>query len=240
MPEVMLLPTRLVAHRMILVTQGEGKLCFDGNMINIARGNLIFGFEGENLFMSEIHDTVYMYVDFSGTRASELFSRFNINRLCRCFGGFDGIIPFWEENLSRASESTLDLTAESLLLHAFSRLNISNGQFDDLINQVIEITEERFTDADLSLAVIANELSYNAKYLSHQFKQKAGVNYSEYLRSVRIRYAVSLFDRGLYSIKNVALLSGFSDPLYFSNVFKKSMGYSPKEYISIKNQESRR
>ncbi|MDD6478723.1 MAG: AraC family transcriptional regulator [Oscillospiraceae bacterium] len=33
------------------------------------------------------------------------------------------------------------------------------------------------------------------------------------------------------SIKNVALLSGFTDPLYFSTVFKNKTGSSPKTYI---------
>ena len=53
---------------------------------------------------------------------------------------------------------------------------------------------------------------------------------SEYLRTVRIKHAVMLFDHGLDSVKNVALLSGFSDPLYFSSVFKAEVGISPKEY----------
>jgi AraC-like DNA-binding protein len=57
-----------------------------------------------------------------------------------------------------------------------------------------------------------------------------GVSYTDYLRSLRLKFAVSLFDRGLDSVKNVALLSGFTDPLYFSTVFKKHIGLSPKEY----------
>ena len=88
-------------------------------------------------------------------------------------------------------------------------------------------------DLNLQLAsAIAEELAYNAKYLSHAFKEKMQMTYSEYLRSLRIKYAISLFDHGIDSIKNVALLSGFIDPLYFSNVFKKSVGTSPKTYIS--------
>ena len=57
-----------------------------------------------------------------------------------------------------------------------------------------------------------------------------GVTYSEYLRDLRIKYAVSLLNEGLDSIKNVALLSGFADPLYFSNIFKKTIGISPRKY----------
>ncbi|MBQ9769648.1 MAG: helix-turn-helix transcriptional regulator, partial [Clostridia bacterium] len=54
--------------------------------------------------------------------------------------------------------------------------------------------------------------------------------YSEYLRTIRIKYAVSLFNHGIDSVKNVALLSGFSDPLYFSTIFRKEIGVTPTEY----------
>ena len=64
------------------------------------------------------------------------------------------------------------------------------------------------------------------------------VNYSEYLRSIRMKYAISLFELGISSVKNVALLSGYSDPLYFSNSFKKTVGISPKDYISKQKDKS--
>ena len=48
---------------------------------------------------------------------------------------------------------------------------------------------------------------------------------------LRIKYAVSLLEHGIGSVKNVAFLSGFSDPMYFSTVFKKVVGVSPKDYM---------
>ena len=56
------------------------------------------------------------------------------------------------------------------------------------------------------------------------------ISYSEYLRSFRLKHAISLFELGLSSVKNVAILSGFSDPLYFSTIFKKYIGISPKDF----------
>ncbi|MBQ7090968.1 MAG: helix-turn-helix transcriptional regulator, partial [Clostridia bacterium] len=103
-----------------------------------------------------------------------------------------------------------------------------------VINRVIAFSEKRFTDPALSLATLAEELGYNAKYLSHLFKERMGLGYAEYLRSLRVKFAVSLFDHGIDSVKNVAALSGFSDPLYFSTVFKKTVGVSPKEYKNKK------
>jgi two-component system response regulator YesN len=64
------------------------------------------------------------------------------------------------------------------------------------------------------------------------------VSYSEYLRSIRFKYSISLFELGLSSVKNVALLSGFTDPLYFSNAFKKEVGISPKEFIQRISQKN--
>jgi len=65
------------------------------------------------------------------------------------------------------------------------------------------------------------------------------VGYTEYLRNIRLKYAVSLLNHGIESVKNIAFLSGFSDPLYFSNVFKKAFGMSPKDYRkkTSQNQE---
>ena len=64
-------------------------------------------------------------------------------------------------------------------------------------------------------------------------------SYTEYLRMLRLKYAISLLEHGLDSVKNVAILSGFSDPLYFSTVFKKSIGCSPKEYAERHCRKSR-
>ena len=93
------------------------------------------------------------------------------------------------------------------------------------------MTEKHFRDPKLSLEQIAKKIGYNPKYLSHYFKKKMNVSYSEYLRLFRFKYAISLFELGISSVKNVALLSGFSDPLYFSNAFKKAIGISPKDFI---------
>ena len=172
-----------------------------------------------------------MYIDFSGVRAAELLRRFDITPANRKFEGLDGLIPLWTESLSRAVEQTIDLAAESMLLYSFSRLSGYSSKDNGLVSRILEISEESFRDSTLSLSGIADALSYNPKYLSHLFKEKMGVGYSEYLRSLRIKYAISLFDHGIDSVKNVSILSGFSDPLYFSAVFKKDVGVSPSEYI---------
>ena len=222
----------LKENRAILVINGSGEFVFNGKKLAFSVGTLAFGFKNESFSVPFSSDgTQYIYISFDGGRADELFRRFDIQAANRCFTGLDSIIPHWIESLERANELTVDLAAESVLLYTFSRLFGSAVQSSGIVGKMISETEERFNDPMLSLSVLAEELSYNSKYLSHVFKEKMGIGYSEYLRETRIKFARSLLDRGLDSVKNVALLSGFNDPLYFSSVFKKTMGMSPLSYV---------
>lgn len=220
----------LTHHRAMLITSGDGVVTFDSQKNAVAKGTLVFGFAGERLAAVGSEDFRYTYVSFLGERSDELFRRFGINRHTRAFHGFEGLVPLWQESISRASDENVDLAAESMLLYAISRLRADTVERNNIINKVASITEDCFTDSGLSITSIASELGYNEKYVSHVFKEKMGVSYSEYLRNIRLKYAVSLLEHGIDSVKNVAFLSGFSDPLYFSSVFKKALGISPKDY----------
>ncbi len=230
--ETMKKTSRLSLNIAILAVQGRGNVRFDSTALPFSPGTLVFGFEGESFSVEPEEACEYMYIKFSGLRAAELFRRFDIREENRCFSGFDGLIPLWKESLGRASEETVDLSAESMLLYAFSRLRTDLPEKDGIVRKIIEISEKSFTDSTLSITAVADTLGYNGKYLSHIFREKTGVRYSEYLRSLRIKYAVSLIEHGIDSVKNVAVLSGFSDPMYFSTVFKDTVGISPKEYRS--------
>lgn len=235
---VMRTPSLLSCHRAILFIEGSGRLIADGTVHSFHTGTLCFCFAGERTSVIPTKACEYMYILFEGTRAEELLRRFGVSAKTRVFEGHDGLIPLWRESLLRASQGTVELAAESMLLYAFSRFSGATKR-SDLIERITQLSEEHFNDTSLSLALIAEELSYNPKYLSHLFKEKTGTSYTEYLRMLRLRYAVSLLDHGLDSVKNVALLSGFSDPFYFSTVFKQALGISPKEYVErVKESQS--
>ena len=217
-------------HVAFLFCGGEGCVLINDKQLRVKSGDLLFCFTGERFRVGENQGLEYMYISFSGSRADSLFVRFGIRDDKRHFEGFDGILPLWKESVSRAGEGTSDLLSESMLLFVFSRLGGSNGRSDSLIDQIVRLTAERFREPEFSLSGVAEELGYNAKYLSHLFKDRMKMNYTEYLRTVRVNHAVMLFDHGIESVKNVAVLSGFSDPLYFSTVFKKIVGDTPAEY----------
>lgn len=219
------------ANRMMLVTKGSGTFFFDETPVAVSSNTLVFLFDGENFRVQPDKECEYMYICFKGSRSDELFRRFNIHKHNRIFPGFDSLVPMWKESLSRADTQTVDLASESILYYTFSRFKSAISAKNTLFHQVLDIIETEFTDASLSLGGIAKRISYNPKYISNIFKKEMKVGFSEYIKTLRIKHAISLFDYGLDSVKNVAILSGFTDPLYFSTVFKNETGVSPKDYI---------
>ncbi|MBQ7036761.1 MAG: helix-turn-helix transcriptional regulator [Clostridia bacterium] len=226
----MLAPQLLKHHRMILISRGKLAFHLDGTVFSASVGTLAFVFAGEKFSLSPEGDCEYLYISFSGGRAGDLFRRFGIHKGNRFFENFDNLLPLWKDSLVRASKENIDLAAESVLLYTLSRFSASPDKQNTIIQKMLEITEHGFGDPTLSISALSKMLSYNPKYLSHLFKEKMGVGYTEYLRTYRIKYAITLMDHGIDSVKNLASLCGFQNPLYFSAVFKKAVGIPPSEY----------
>lgn len=82
----------------------------------------------------------------------------------------------------------------------------------------------------ISLVQVANYVGFSSFYLSKLIKETFNINYSAYLTQIRISKAKDLLEKGDLTISEIAYEVGYSEPKYFSNVFRKSEGMSPSEY----------
>ncbi|MDP4089164.1 MAG: response regulator [Bacillota bacterium] len=83
---------------------------------------------------------------------------------------------------------------------------------------------------ELDLETTAARFNLSSFYFSRTFKDVLGHNFSDYINIVRINKAKELLKSGQMSIKEICFSVGYSDPNYFSKVFKKYAGFSPTEY----------
>ncbi|MDA9773721.1 helix-turn-helix transcriptional regulator [Saprospiraceae bacterium] len=81
-----------------------------------------------------------------------------------------------------------------------------------------------------SIEQIANKLSVSQRYLSDTLKKETGKTTTEHLHLVLIHEAKDILLEPNKSISEVAYQLGFEYPPYFSRLFKKKEGISPKEY----------
>jgi len=82
----------------------------------------------------------------------------------------------------------------------------------------------------ITLEDVAREIHVSPQYLSKLFKEETGENFIEHLTAIRIRNAKSLLEADNLSVKEICYSIGYSDPNYFSRIFKKIVGLTPTEY----------
>jgi len=222
-------------NRAMLVLSGEGVYTIGGESYPLERGVLVFTFAGEDYSVKYDKELTYIYIKYYGNRADTLHDRFGISRRRFLFTKMDNLIPMWKEGIVNSNDENADLLSESILLYTFSKLTVNYSKEDTLIRQLTEYMRENFTEASLSLESVAKEFGYSAKYLSRFISLELKTPFTEYVKNLRMNRARLLLEQGITSIKNVALLSGYSDPLYFTKVFKDTFGTSPKQFIKEKN-----
>lgn len=83
---------------------------------------------------------------------------------------------------------------------------------------------------NLSLHVLAETLNVSNSYLSTLFKKETGQTLTEYINRRRIKHAMHLLETTRLQIQTVAQHCGIVDVQYFSRVFKRIAGMTPKEY----------
>lgn len=224
-------------NQLFLISEGNATMYINEEALPIQAGNLIFVFENESTYMDDIQDLEYIYISFDGERCQELFLQFDISTKHRMFNNYHSLLPLWKETIVSANDLNINLASEGLLLYTLSKLKVNTPEKTKISQRIIEIISENFTDPNFNISVVAKKLSYNEKYLSHTFKKEMGITFSNYLVTTRVQFAVSLLNNGIDSVKNIAYLSGFSDALYFSTVFKKHLHMSPKEYFKLRHGE---
>ena len=77
---------------------------------------------------------------------------------------------------------------------------------------------------------IEQHMGLSYKYMEESFKKKVVLTIQQYHTAIRIQEAERLLSTTQDSISEISEKLGYQDPLYFSNVFKKATGVSPRNY----------
>lgn len=104
-----------------------------------------------------------------------------------------------------------------------------------LISDAIAYIDENYMNESCSLSDVAEALSVNSSYLSAIFSKEMDTTFVKFLTAKRLDKARELLVKKRMHTADVAAAVGYKDSHYFSFVFRKTYGMSPKEY---RNQNS--
>ena len=150
-----------------------------------------------------------------------------------------GVHPFYIDGVSsdfakkvekiKSVQEGIDMMHDMIYKYCALVKNHSMKNYSLLVQKVITVIDSDLT-ADLSLHHQAEMLNVNASYLSTLFKKETGMTLTEYVTRKRIEHAAFLLTSTNLQIQAVAQNCGIYDVNYFTKIFKKQMGKTPREY----------
>lgn len=164
-----------------------------------------------------------------------------INTLLRKAAEQSAVHPVYLDRLSEKFAKkieTLTIIPDSALpkemLHEYCLLvrNYSLQGYSPIIQKILNQINLNLT-SDLSLKTLAEMFNISAGYLSTLFKKETGTTLTDYVNRQRIEHAILLLNATNLQIQTIASYCGIHDLNYFTRIFKRFKGMTPKKYREL-------
>ena len=133
------------------------------------------------------------------------------------------------QNMNSVSEIRLYITY--MLNQAIElRDSISKKRYADIIKAAEKMISEHYMSEEISLNSVADSVGMSPSYFSSVFSKESGKTFVEFLTETRMEKAKELLMCSALKTSEIGYEVGYKDPHYFSYIFKKTQGCSPKDY----------
>ena len=178
---------------------------------------------------------------------------------------FDTPLTFMKNSVVVFEDKEED-TIRMLMYKALNYFNRKSQGYKDVLNAILsliltvlscDITDERsnivrqmedelikhYIEPSFMVRDLYDSIPYDKDYIRRCFKRETGITPNTYLTNLRIDNAIRLIKKvnseyEKLNIAELAFMCGYDDALYFSKVFKKRTGLSPREYLKSKKNKN--
>lgn len=227
-------PAVLPTFELMYFYKGDVRLEFNNKSFFVKTGDIVFLPKGieNNLYriISDQRFGVYtVYFDTNSPLPTEAVHIPLQNKNLKSF--FETIHRVWANKKSGYYLKAMELFYEILRSIMKSQKNYTKHKNSDFFQGVEEYIANHFCDKTFNFEELAKHSGFSYSYFKKVFISKYGVPPVKYITELKINYACELLSIDKYKISEIAELCGYENVYYFSNVFKKNKGLSPKNYI---------
>ena len=217
-------------YEIVCFVSGEGQSVVQGQFINVKKGDVLI--VPPYIDHSSMSDDGLQSVYISGP--TNLLSLTN-PEVVRCDDEEALFLANAIYNNRYKGGEYLNMLCKALIEYLMQRIEIPDA-ISIAVNRIVKSITTNSYDASFNLNKLLNNSGYAEDYIRAHFKKIVGKTPVEFLTEVRIEHAKQLIDtyKDALLLYEVAILSGFSDYVYFSRRFKKFTGLSPQEYKNSK------
>lgn len=200
----------------------------------------------EALIDGKITEVMRIYDSFMAETALHKYEVIMSNVLYLTYVVHNTLLVMEENSLD---EYDLDLSKWTRQIHQAETLNEIRDMFQQvftvasetvnsrkqnrnsvLVDSVIALLETRYSDMNLSLDSIADEIGMSKDYISKMFRKACGKSISDYLLDLRISKVIQLMEDPELDFSDILDQVGIENKKYFYSLFKKKMGASLRDY----------
>ncbi|MBE6930517.1 MAG: helix-turn-helix transcriptional regulator [Ruminococcaceae bacterium] len=219
----------------VLYTKGEADYIFADQAVTVKAGDFLYLPKNGMYNIDVKQNSEYICIDFYFCPSDMQMHSFVSQKVgINIEGDFDRAFHNWMRNdVSRLPK------AFAILYDIYGTiLYTANGPYANsgsIFSKAVDIILQNYGDAAFSVKDLCAQLALSPAHVRRIFMENAQVPPVKYINYLRCEQAKNLLIASNLPIKVISEFIGFSDSLYFSRIFKKSVGISPSEYRKSKS-----
>ena len=242
-------------YQLLYIAKGKGYFYFDGPLGQetvITEGNMILFRPGEiQYYYYHAPDKTEVYwVHFTGRMVEGILDNYEMPNAEKVF--YTGTSPDYawlykqmiqELQLCRPRYDELISLQLRNIFVLISRAIMSAKKFSSTSEKEVAFAMHYFRknyNTEISIEEYSESRGLSNCWFIQCFKEITGSSPLQYILKLRISNAQSLLENTYYTITEIANMVGYTNSLYFSRLFHKYIGMSPKEYRKVKLKENLR
>lgn len=225
---------------LIFCIEGRGKVTIEDEIIEIGANEFCLLKKGlAHSYSADVNGPWSIYwVHFDGSKAEEICQNISThNKISLRSSEEQGRIAMFNDffhvlEAGITTERVLYLSMQLWALlssFAFASLYSDNIQEQSRVEIAIKYLKLNLNKS-LTLEDIAEKAQSSVSHFSSSFKQQTGYAPLNYFILLKMQEACRLLALSGMNIKEISFHLGYNDPYYFSRLFKKTIGVSPKAY----------
>ena len=231
----------------------------DYQLLYVASGKAHFFFNGEEKIVTAGHMVIYrpkepQKYNYYGVDQTEVywvhFTGNNVKNILRNYGISDDAHVIYSgtsleytrifkqmiyelQQCQYDYEELLSMLLRQIFISIHRKVDTEQKIKNEYLENEMELATQYFNDkynTAISVEDYAASRGMSISWFIRSFKQYTGTTPMQYIVSLRITNAQILLETTKYNVSEVGRLVGYDNPLYFSRIFRKQKGMSPKEY----------
>ena len=239
-------PKGRLDYQLLYIVSGKGHFYFHGEDRVVYAGRMVLiqpRQEQRYEYFGEDKPEVY-WVHFTGRDVKNILRSYNIpmddpifysgasstysylfkemiHELQNCKTGYEDLLTMYLRQIFLLVQRTRQEERPTVSTYIQEEMEFARRYFNEHYNEPISIQE------------YAESRNMSVCYFQRNFKQIVKHTPMQYLLTIRVNNAASLLETTDYSMAEIAAIVGYEDPLYFSRLFRKIKGVSPRDYRNL-------